>query len=82
MPTLTNVTQRIDLSVASPRTVPLNSAQADSILLSINLEYMSDLGSDSGEEARDSGYSDTVSAISWAATSGGLSTEVRDSRLL
>ena len=82
MPTLTNVTQRIDLSVASLRTVPLTSAQADSILLSINLEYMSDLGSDSVEEARDSGHSDTVSAIPWAATSRGLSTDVSDSRLL
>ena len=79
-PIPTDVAQQIDFSVASPRAVPLNSAQADSILLSINLEYMSEIVSDSGEDTCISD-SDTVSTVSWAASSGDFSTDVSDSHL-
>ena len=47
-----DVFQQIEFSVASPRTVSLHSAQADAILQTINLEYMSDADFDSERKQR------------------------------
>uniref|UniRef100_A0A7S4FST7 Uncharacterized protein n=1 Tax=Eutreptiella gymnastica TaxID=73025 RepID=A0A7S4FST7_9EUGL len=72
---------QLDFSVASPVAVSLNSAKANAMLCSINLETMSDPDSDDVAEAEDSGGSDTASAISWATSSDGFRTEVSDIHL-
>eukprot|EP00670_Eutreptiella_braarudii_P017476 CAMPEP_0174349448 /NCGR_PEP_ID=MMETSP0811_2-20130205/6181_1 /TAXON_ID=73025 ORGANISM="Eutreptiella gymnastica-like, Strain CCMP1594" /NCGR_SAMPLE_ID=MMETSP0811_2 /ASSEMBLY_ACC=CAM_ASM_000667 /LENGTH=305 /DNA_ID=CAMNT_0015476833 /DNA_START=215 /DNA_END=1132 /DNA_ORIENTATION=+ len=77
-----HVSQRIDFSVASPGYISLYSDKAQAILQSFQLEAMSDPGTDTAEEADDSGGSDTASTVSWAVSSDGFSTDVSESRLL
>ena len=85
-PSAPDVSKTIDFSVASPSTVPLHSARAESILQSVQLEALSDPDTDDTDTiCTDSGFgsgaSDTASTVSWACSSDGFSTDVSDSRL-
>ena len=73
--------QGIDLSVASPGTLPFSSDSATAIFHSLCLEPTPELNASSLEDEPGPRGSNTASTISWGASSDGFSTDVSDTRL-